>query len=74
MNGKIEYLHKYIYIVIIIHSGLTSVRKNATKSNCIVCNSILEPTNTKVSKNQKYIKYRNTVCNSCFDQYYPESN
>jgi len=27
--------------------------------------------NTKVNKNQKYSKYRELVCNDCFNIYYP---
>lgn len=40
-------------------------------NNCILCKTKLNSMNTKVVKNPKYLKYRNLVCNTCFDEYYP---
>lgn len=38
---------------------------------CFLCKSRLNNFNTKVIENPKYLKYRNIVCNACFDEYYP---
>ena len=38
---------------------------------CILCKTKLDSLNTKVVENPKYLKYRNLVCNACFDEYYP---
>lgn len=48
--------------------------KANSKSTCIICKIILSSHNTKVDKNQKYVRYRSIVCNICFDQYYPQIN
>jgi len=44
------------------------------KSTCIICKIILSNNLTKVTENPKYLKYRDMVCNKCFDQYYPKTN
>ncbi len=38
---------------------------------CIVCKTKLTINNTKIIGNKKYTKYKNLVCNRCFDEYYP---
>ncbi len=38
---------------------------------CIVCKNSLTKENTKVKENQKYIKYKKTICSTCFKDYYP---
>ncbi len=40
-------------------------------NKCILCKTKLDNFNTKVIENPKYLKYRNRVCNTCFDEYYP---
>ena len=47
-------------------------KNNIMLPKCIVCATSLDVNNTKVTKNQKYIRYRNLVCNKCFDVYYPK--
>ena len=44
---------------------------NKVSGNCILCRTKLDDFNTKVIENPKYLKYRNLVCNICFDEYYP---
>ncbi|MDQ4074324.1 MAG: hypothetical protein M3162_08495 [Thermoproteota archaeon] len=38
---------------------------------CMVCKTKLTINNTKVIGNEKYKKYKNLVCNICFNEYYP---
>ncbi len=45
---------------------------NEISTKCIVCRIKLDDFNTKVVENPKYLKYRNLVCNICFDKYYPQ--
>lgn len=40
-------------------------------NKCILCKTELDSLNTKVVENPKYLRYRNLVCNACFDEYYP---
>ena len=49
----------------------TMVSQSRTSKSCIVCKMDLTVINTKVNKNQKYSKYREIVCNDCFNIYYP---
>ncbi len=50
------------------------ISQNETLGHCIVCKAELNSINTKVIRNPKYFKYRNLVCNRCFDDYYPQSH
>lgn len=48
------------------------ISQNETLGHCIVCKDELNSVNTKVIRNPKYFKYKNLVCNRCFDEYYPQ--
>ena len=41
------------------------------QNKCILCKTKLNSLNTKVVENPKYLRFRNLVCNTCFDEYYP---
>jgi uncharacterized CHY-type Zn-finger protein len=46
-------------------------KNNIRNTVCIVCKTKLTINNTKVSGNKKYLKYKDLVCNACFNDYYP---